>query len=54
MIAPSLTTIGPYELASFVTAAINELEVVKKPLVAIIPTGTELLDRGSDDMNPEK
>lgn len=52
MIAPSLTTIGPYELASFVTAAINELEVVKKPLVAIIPTGTELLDRGSDDMNP--
>ena len=29
MIAPSLTTIGPYELASFVTAAINELEVVK-------------------------
>jgi molybdenum cofactor synthesis domain-containing protein len=52
MIAPSLTTIGPYELTSFVTAAINELEVVKKPLVAIIPTGTELLDRGSDDMNP--
>jgi molybdenum cofactor synthesis domain-containing protein len=52
MIAPSLTTIGPYELASFVTATINELEVVKKPLVAIIPTGTELLDRGSDDMNP--
>lgn len=52
MIAPSLTPIGPYELASFVTAAINELEVVKKPVVAIIPTGTELLDQGSDDMNP--
>ncbi len=52
MIAPSLTPIGPYELASLITAAINELEVVKQPLVAIIPTGTELLDRGSDDMNP--
>ncbi|NLO22302.1 MAG: molybdopterin biosynthesis protein [Syntrophomonadaceae bacterium] len=52
MIAPSLTSIGPYELASFVTAAINEVEVVKQPIVAIIPTGTELLDQGSDDMNP--
>ncbi len=52
MIAPSSTKIGPYELASFLTAAISEVEVVKKPVVAIIPTGTELLDQGSEDMNP--
>jgi putative molybdopterin biosynthesis protein len=52
MIAPSFTRIGPYELASLITAAIAELEVVKPPLVAIIPTGTELLDRGSDEMQP--
>ncbi|KUG04136.1 molybdopterin biosynthesis protein moea / periplasmic molybdate-binding domain [hydrocarbon metagenome] len=52
MIAPSCTRIGPYELASFITAAISEVEVVKKPVVAVIPTGTELLDQGSEDMEP--
>ncbi len=52
MIAPSGTIIGPYELASFITAAISEVEVVKKPLVAIIPTGTELRDRGHEEMEP--
>ncbi len=52
MIAPSCTRIGPYELASFITAAVPEVEVIKKPVVAIIPTGTELLDQGSQDMNP--
>ncbi len=52
MIAPSGTIIGPYELASFITAAVPEVEVVKKPLVAIIPTGTELRDRGREEMEP--
>lgn len=52
MITPAFTKIGPYELASFLTAAVNQLKVIKKPLVSIIPTGTELVERGSADMPP--
>jgi molybdenum cofactor synthesis domain-containing protein len=52
MIVPSCTAIGPYEIASFVTAAVDEVTVVKKPVVYIIPTGTELVDWGSEDMPP--
>ncbi len=52
MIVPSLTRIGPYELASFRTASIERLQVVKRPVVAIIPTGTELVESGYDNMPP--
>ncbi len=52
MIVPTATRIGPYEIASFRTAGIDSVEVVKKPLVAIIPTGTELIENNSDDMAP--
>ncbi len=52
MIVPSLSRLGPYEIASFVTAAIERVTVIKKPLVAIIPTGTELVERGSLEMQP--
>lgn len=52
MIVPSLTPIGPYELASFRTASIEKLQVIKKPVVAIIPTGTELVESGYENMVP--
>ncbi|MCX5780517.1 MAG: molybdopterin biosynthesis protein [Firmicutes bacterium] len=52
MIVPSLTPIGPYEFAAFRTAAIDRLQVIKKPVVAIIPTGTELVAVGHDNMRP--
>lgn len=52
MIIPSFTTIGPFEIGSLLTAAVNEVPVVKKPRVAIIPTGTELISRGSENMAP--
>jgi len=52
MIATSCTKIGAYELASFITAAVPTVDVVKKPVIAIIPTGTELLDSGSEEMEP--
>lgn len=52
MIVPGLTPIGPYELASFRTAAIDRLKVIKKPVVAIIPTGTELVESGYENMPP--
>jgi putative molybdopterin biosynthesis protein len=52
MIVTCASRIGPYEIASFLTAAVDGVPVVKKPVVAIIPTGTELCDRGNDNMKP--
>ncbi|MBC7075034.1 MAG: molybdopterin biosynthesis protein [Syntrophomonadaceae bacterium] len=52
MIVPSYYKIGPHEIASFLTAAVETVEVLKKPIVAIIPTGTELVDRGHENMAP--
>ena len=52
MIVPSLTPIGPYEIASFRTASINRLPVIKKPVVAIIPTGTEIIEAANENMAP--
>ncbi|NMC27335.1 MAG: molybdopterin biosynthesis protein, partial [Syntrophomonadaceae bacterium] len=52
MIVPSHTRIGPFEMASFKTSSVHELRVIRKPIVAIIPTGTELVENGYDDMPP--
>lgn len=52
IIVPSCTVIGPYEIASFVTAAMKEVAVIKKPVIYIIPTGTELVNCGSANMPP--
>jgi putative molybdopterin biosynthesis protein len=52
MLIPSFTRIGPYEVASLITAGVNTLNAIKKPIVGIIPTGTELVDRGSEEMAP--
>ena len=52
MIVPSFTLIGPYEMASFRTASVNRVRVIKKPVVAIIPTGTELIETGNENMSP--
>lgn len=52
MIVPSGVKLGPYEIASLLTAAVEQVSVVRKPLVFIIPTGSELVERGSQDMAP--
>ncbi len=52
MVMTSLQTIGPYEIAALLNAAITDIEVVKKPVVAIIPTGTELVEYGNPEMAP--
>lgn len=44
MIVPGMTRIGANEIASFVTAGAETVAVVKRPTVAIIPTGTELVE----------
>lgn len=52
MICPAFTEIGPEEIGSLLTAAVNKVKVVKKPVIAIIPTGTELVNYGSYNMAP--
>ncbi|SHH29693.1 molybdopterin molybdochelatase [Thermosyntropha lipolytica DSM 11003] len=52
MICPAFTEIGPEEIGSLLTAAVNKVKVVKRPLVAIIPTGTELVNYGGYNMAP--
>jgi molybdenum cofactor synthesis domain-containing protein len=52
LIIPGGQIIGPYEIASFHSAAVDQVEVIKQPRVAIIPTGTELVDQGSENMAP--
>ncbi|MEN6390847.1 MAG: molybdopterin biosynthesis protein [Syntrophomonas sp.] len=52
MIVSSGFKLGPYEIASLLTAAVEQVSVVKKPLVYVIPTGSELVERGSQDMAP--
>ena len=54
LIIPGGELIGPYEIASFRSAAVQQVEVIKQPRVAIIPTGTELVNQGSEDMAPGK
>lgn len=52
MLFPAFTRIGPYEAAALLTAGVGSLEAVKRPVVGIIPTGTELVPQGSDEMLP--
>ncbi len=52
MILPSLRSIGPYELAALITAGVETVPVIKKPIVAIIPTGTELVESAQIQMAP--
>lgn len=52
LLLTSLVPIGPYETASFITAGLEEIEVIKSPRVAIIPTGTELREKAAENMAP--
>jgi putative molybdopterin biosynthesis protein len=52
MIVPGFTTIGPYEVAAFITAGLDKINVIKTPVVAIIPTGTELVEEARQNMEP--
>ncbi len=51
MIAPSYTKITPSLCGAFLAGGVLEVEVIKKPLVGIIPTGDEIV---SPRANPEK
>ena len=52
MIIPSLYVIGAYEIGAMLTSGVTKVQVVKKPRVGIIPTGTELVEPGGKEPEP--
>lgn len=52
MVLPGLRSIGPYEVAALITAGVEAIPVIKKPVLAVIPTGTELVDSAQIQMAP--
>ncbi len=48
LIVPSNHSIRPVDIGSIIAGGVNEIEVYKKPVVGVIPTGTEIVEPGSD------
>lgn len=48
LIIPSGSVIRPVDIGAMLAGSVNNIEVYKKPVVGIIPTGTELVEPGSD------
>lgn len=48
LILPSGSAIRPVDIGAMLAGGVNSVEVYKKPKVGIIPTGTELVEPGSD------
>lgn len=48
LIIPSNNIIRPVDIGAILAGGINEVEVYKKPVVGIIPTGTEMVEPGSE------
>ncbi|MDO5014768.1 MAG: molybdopterin biosynthesis protein [Clostridia bacterium] len=51
MIASSYTKITPYFCGAFLAGGVKQVEVIKKPVFGIIPTGDEII---APDKDPEK
>jgi len=48
LIIPSKHIIRPVDIGSIIAGGVNEVEVYKRPVVGIIPTGTEMVEPGSE------
>lgn len=48
LIVPSKHKIRPVDIGALIAGGVNKVEVFKKPTVGIIPTGTELVEPGSE------
>ncbi|MGH4139752.1 molybdopterin biosynthesis protein [Clostridium sp.] len=48
LIIPSKHLIRPVDIASIIAGGVNEISVYKRPVVGIIPTGTEMVEPGGD------
>jgi putative molybdopterin biosynthesis protein len=47
LIIPSNHTVRPVDIGAMIAGGVNEIEVYKKPLIGIIPTGTEIVEPGT-------
>lgn len=48
LIIPSNHKVRPVDIGAMLAGSVNYIEVYKKPIVAVIPTGTELVEPGTD------
>jgi len=48
MVIPMKHVIKPYDVAAMITAGIDTVKLFKKPVTAIIPTGSELVDKAEN------
>ena len=48
MILPSYTTVSPSAIGAMIAGGVLEMEVIRKPLVGIIPTGDEIIPPCTD------
>lgn len=48
LIIPSNHQIRPVDIGAMIAGGVNTIEVYKKPLVGIIPTGTEIVEPGTE------
>lgn len=48
MILPGSHLIGPYDLGALLAGGVGEIDVKRVPRVGVIPTGTELVEPGSE------
>lgn len=48
LIIPSRHLIRPVDIGSMIAGGVNQVEVYKKPVVGIIPTGTEIVEPGGE------
>ncbi|WBW99505.1 molybdopterin biosynthesis protein [Oceanirhabdus sp. W0125-5] len=48
LIIPSNHTIRPVDIGAMIAGGVNSVEVYKKPRVGIIPTGTEIVEPGTE------
>lgn len=48
LIVPSNHRIRPVDIGSIIAGGVNEIKVYKKPVVGVIPTGTEIVEPGSN------
>lgn len=48
LIIPSKHLIRPVDIASIIAGGVNEIPVYKRPVVGIIPTGTEMVEPGKE------
>jgi putative molybdopterin biosynthesis protein len=48
LVIPSKHLIRPVDIGAIIAGGVNKVQVYKKPIVGIIPTGTEMVEPGTE------